>query len=288
MAIYIEPAAGETPVVQLVASAQHTVDLNVYELTDRAVEAALVAAGKRGVRVRILLEPHPMGAQTIANRTLTWCQTFSAEVTCTTQQGFGYDHAKYIVADGREVEIGSANFTYSGLNRDRDYLFETDNPATANALETVFNADWTGSPNWEAARQQLVLSPGALPAMQALLTQSGAVDIESEEYGGVKEIAEALLSKGGQARLLLPTSVSSQDREEAAALSARGVQVRYLSSPYLHAKLILTPTMAFIGSENLSWQSLNCNREAGVVLTETASIQELQNQFNQDWAQATP
>ena len=45
---------------------------------------------------------------------------------------------------------------------------------------------------------------------------------------------------------------------------------------------------AYTGSENLSYTSLNKNREVGVVLTEKLAISAMVTTFDKDWAIATP
>jgi phosphatidylserine/phosphatidylglycerophosphate/cardiolipin synthase-like enzyme len=54
------------------------------------------------------------------------------------------------------------------------------------------------------------------------------------------------------------------------------------SPVYMHAKMLVGGSEAFVGSENFSRTSLQDNREIGLLLG-GRDIGELQAQFNRDW-----
>ena len=54
---------------------------------------------------------------------------------------------------------------------------------------------------------------------------------------------------------------------------------------YMHAKMIVSNSEAFVGSENFSQTSLEVNREMGLLLG-GRDIGELQTQFDRDWNRA--
>ena len=64
-----------------------------------------------------------------------------------------------------------------------------------------------------------------------------------------------------------------------------GVHVHLLSSPYIHAKLVLVDgRWAFVGSENISTASLDRNRELGVLVSDPAALAGLATTFEGDWS----
>jgi hypothetical protein len=93
--------------------------------------------------------------------------------------------------------------------------------------------------------------PGATGVLVRLLQAPGRVCVESEELGYDRPILAALGAKEPSADLLLPTRLNRYHRRIARYVASQGVHVRFLRTPYLHAKLIAEPTQAFIGSENL-------------------------------------
>jgi phosphatidylserine/phosphatidylglycerophosphate/cardiolipin synthase-like enzyme len=75
---------------------------------------------------------------------------------------------------------------------------------------------------------------------------------------------------------------------DAARIAAGGVLVREVRNPYIHAKVILIDGReAFVGSENLSAESLDRNREVGILI-HGASLHRLIAVFARDWTLAVP
>lgn len=60
LALY-DNAEDGSPILNHIARARRSIDMELYEMTDPTVQGALVAAAKRGISVRILLEPRPVG-----------------------------------------------------------------------------------------------------------------------------------------------------------------------------------------------------------------------------------
>ncbi|MEQ9324311.1 MAG: phospholipase D-like domain-containing protein [Polyangiaceae bacterium] len=55
----------------------------------------------------------------------------------------------------------------------------------------------------------------------------------------------------------------------------------------MHAKLVMADRVPFVGSQNLSTNALENNREIGVVVTEPAPAATIAAQFEADWAAGT-
>ncbi len=264
--LWIEPHAGPAPILSFIAQAQTTLDINDYLVTDRTVIRAIAQAVRRGVRVRVLIDRKPYGGRPAHERARL--QATGAQVRFAPPRFTGryrFDHAKYMVS-GSAVEIGSANLTYAAFRKNREYLWTATQPVVAQALRTVFRADWRDRPAGPFPRQALILSPGATPMIAGIIDQPGPVCMESEEIGRDRPILAALRRKGSGVTLVLPAKIKARVRPLTRSLARAGVHIRWLRQPYLHAKLIGGPTRAFIGSQNLSWTSLNRNREVGVLL----------------------
>lgn len=282
-----EPHAGVAPIQRFIDQAHGTLDINTYLATDDRLLASIAAAVRRGVTVHILIDRKPYGgrpAGEVARLRATGAQVQFAPARFTGR--YRYDHAKYMV-DGPRIEVGSANLTASAFARNREYLWIGTDASAARALRTVFQADWTNRRAGDSLRRWLVLSPHATNTLVAVLRQPGPVCVESEELGEDRQILAALRAKGAQIDMVLPASLSSYDKRVARALGRSGVRIRYLRSPYMHAKLIAGSSEAFIGSQNFSWTSLNRNREVGLLLGRSDAYR-LRTQCQQDWRHAQP
>lgn len=64
-------------------------------------------------------------------------------------------------------------------------------------------------------------------------------------------------------------------------------KVRLLKKPYVHTKMILIDEeLLLLGSMNLSANSLDNNREYGILLQDKTLIQQFMRGFEQDWLAA--
>ena len=271
MTIYTEPQAGAGPVIAFIQRARGPLNINAYLMTDRRIIRAITQDVRRGIRVRILIDRRPYGGRPRGE--IRRLRAIGAQVRFAPARFTGryrFDHAKYMVS-GSSLELGTANLTWSAFHKNREYLDIARQTAVAHALQDVFTADWHNRPARNAPHQTLVLSPQATPALVAVIHQRRAVRIESEELGKDRAILSALRAKGAQAQVLLPTTLNRYDRHIAHGLAADGVRVRYLVATYLHAKLIVGRTKAFLGSENFTWTSVNRNRETGILLGNPAA-----------------
>jgi cardiolipin synthase A/B len=53
---------------------------------------------------------------------------------------------------------------------------------------------------------------------------------------------------------------------------------------YMHAKIIVVDNkVAYVGSENISVQSLDQNRELGIIVSDPSVLNTLQTTFQYDW-----
>ena len=294
MPLFIEPHAGVPPILQLIQSAHRDLDIGVYYLDDRKILSAVRDAVRRGVDVRVMVEPKPYGMKPWqVRKEVRAIEATGAHFRYVPNRfvshgdRYAFYHAKYVV-NGHEAEIGTANMDWSAFHRNREYLYDTTNPQVVRAVQAVFDADWDRqrAPAW--AHRVLVLSPGTSAAqLLEVINQPGPIDVESEELGPYRPILDTLAAKGKDLRLILPSSINREDKRDMAFLEQHGCQVRLLPNKpiYMHAKMVVGERLAFIGSENFTETSLQDNREMGLILN-GSDLGKLKAQFDRDWARA--
>jgi cardiolipin synthase A/B len=112
----------------------------VYTLTDSEVIAMLAAAHRRGVTVRVLLDPN----QSYNYRAFAVLSAAGVEVRWYPIPKGALLHAKIGLFDG-ELVLGSANWTLSGLGVNHELDIETGDPGAVAAYAGRFAADWSRS-----------------------------------------------------------------------------------------------------------------------------------------------
>jgi cardiolipin synthase len=121
-------------------AARHQVLAEVFTLTDPAVIAELAAAHRRGVTVRVLLDPN----QPYNRRGYDLLKESGVEVRWYPIPRGALLHAKIGLFDGL-LMLGSANWTLSGLGVNHELNIETQDPHAVAAYGSRFNSDWARS-----------------------------------------------------------------------------------------------------------------------------------------------
>jgi len=99
----------------------------------------------------------------------------------------------------------------------------------------------------------------------------------------------AAAKRGVAVQVILPAVPADNPsaNQDAPRLTQAGIQVRYSQTLYMHAKMIVADGMrAFVGSENFSSQSLDGNRELGIVVADPVALTQLKGTFARDWSNA--
>jgi phosphatidylserine/phosphatidylglycerophosphate/cardiolipin synthase-like enzyme len=122
-------------------AARHQLLAEIYTLTDPDVLAALAAAHRRGVDVRVLLDPN----QAYNLRAFAVLRAAGVPARWYPVPAGALLHAKIALADA-ELILGSANWTYSGLDVNHELDVETSDPQAVSGYAVRFASDWARSP----------------------------------------------------------------------------------------------------------------------------------------------
>ena len=122
------------------AVARFRIEAEVFDLTDPDLILLLQAAQRRGVRVRILLDP----AQDVNRPTYAVLRRGSTEVRWYRPPPGAKLHAKAVLADGRLV-VGSANWSRHGLDVNHELDVATEDSRAVAAYAKRFESDWAAA-----------------------------------------------------------------------------------------------------------------------------------------------
>lgn len=273
--LIVEPETGMTRLYSLLASANSSIDMVMYELTDSTIEETLASAVSRHVIVRVLLDSAYVGKK----ENLTAYRYLSTHgVTVRWAPTSTIFHEKAFTVDGVVAAIGTGNFTPQYYASSRDFWLVDSDPTDVAAVDQTFTSDWAGgAPSDEAPGTDLLWSPGSGSRMVALIASAQhSVYFESEELSA-PAVVNALVADAKRGVVCDVLMEDTADWKTAFATLARsGCHIRTYpesGSLYIHAKAVLVDAgspdaQLFLGSENASVSSLTYNRELGVVLTD--------------------
>jgi phosphatidylserine/phosphatidylglycerophosphate/cardiolipin synthase-like enzyme len=280
--VFVGPAGLREKLITLIASATRSLDLLMYELDDAQLIEAFVAAKNRGVSVRMVLDRNKL---TRAEPALT---AAGIEVHAS-PEGFPYAHAKTLLIDKNRAVIMSMNMNGYSLKGERNYGAISSDLGDIDDIARIFEADFAGTPAAvEVGCTRLLVAPlNARARLLEFIAQAQATLELSVMYVTDGALLRATLERakaGVATRILLadPAWIKS-NAATAKKFADAGVQVRYMKDFDCHAKLILSDARAFVGSENLSSNSLDANREIGMLIANEGSVAPIRTQFEADW-----
>jgi len=181
--------------------------------------------------------------------------------------------------------LGTGSFT-----KNREYDIVDTNPQDVQAIMTIFQADWNHS-TASFNDPNLVVSPlnsrNSFHTLIASARQTLLVTGEEMQDSGVEQDLAAAALRGVKVQVILPApdgSSSDSNANGIATIKQAGVEVREDQHLYMHAKIFVVDRQtAFVGSENISTQSLDKNRELGIIIADKGVINTLQQTFQGDW-----
>ncbi len=297
--MFVEPEAGDHSITSAIVGAQKSVWVEMYLLSDRNVIKALEEVAHKGIDVRVMLEMHPYGGGASAQRVLD--QLLAAGVKAQpSDSSFTLTHEKGMIIDSTTAYIMTSNFTRAALGgtsggkagtKNREYDIVDSNTQDVQAVITIFNADWNHT-TAQFNDPNLVVSPvNSRNAFTSLISSARhSILLEGEEMQD-SAIEQALVNaakRGVQVQIILPSArsgSSDSNSEGISTIKQGGVKVKEDPLLYMHAKIIVVDGQkAFVGSENISAQSLDKNRELGIVVADRSVLTTLQQTFQQDWS----
>lgn len=294
-----EPDQGLSPIYSVMSSAQHTLDMTMYELTDSQAEQILEQDAKRGVQVRVILDQN---LEKKSNEAAYTALTSAGVHVVWAPKNFTVTHQKTITVDNDVSVIMTLNLTSQYYSTSRDFAVVDKDPADVAAIEQVFNADFTDTSVTPPAADDLVWSPKQsdtdLIALINSATKSLVVENEEMAYTDVVSALVSAAQRGVSVQVVMTNDSSWKANFN--KLAAAGVKIAtYAASAslYIHAKVILvdydgssigSTTKVFLGSENFSTTSLNRNRELGLITADPAILSSVSATVAKDFAGGTP
>jgi cardiolipin synthase len=294
-----EPNQGLTSIYDLINSAQHTIDMTMYELSDTTAEQDLVARAAAGVTVRVILdinleESNNQAAYTYLNANGVQCHWANTTYAAT--------HQKTITIDGAysnaQTAIMTLNLTPQYYSTSRDFAIIENDPNDISAIETTFEADFNSTSITPPVGDDLVWSPtNSQSAMVGLINAAEhTLLVENEEMSDTA-IVNALVSaaeRGVNVQIIM--NAGTYTSEWAEITKAGGDVSTYPATQtglYIHAKVIIadygySTGSFFQGSENFSSASLTENRELGLIINNLPVMASLVGTLTSDFNGGTP
>jgi cardiolipin synthase A/B len=135
--LVVSPSSSRRELLDLIDSAQKTLDIYAEVVRDQEIIDALTGAVKRGVHVRVIV-PEERDEDTRKD----YFELIDQEIEIRNLPGL-YEHAKLIVVDDQRAFIGSQNFTATSMDQNRELGILVNDPALLSRLDRTFESDFS-------------------------------------------------------------------------------------------------------------------------------------------------
>ncbi len=315
---FVEPDDGRAPLTRVFDGATQSIDLYVFELTlmedDEILNSIRAAVRQRGVTARALLEPCPGEGATCdppnpdARRACGLLKDSGVAVKWA-NPAFPKTHAKSILVDDNKALVVSLNLVPRTFSDTRDYGVVTNDSGVVEDLSRVFTQDWQDDdPIADCSRAPertpdttvqdyptLVVTPdnGRERMIGLIRSAQTSLKIQMEKIDpqpsrGILPALLEIIGRGVRVQVLLKEG-DSDNVLAAQRINEAGGEARLQSQPRLHAKMIIVDDeRVFVGSQNLTRDSLDFRREIGWVTTDAATLTRFEETFDSDWVANAP
>jgi cardiolipin synthase len=290
LSLAVEPADRFASVDQIIEHAGVSLDLTLSRLTDPEVEVLLVAARRRGVSVRALLDHAGSGGA--ANLT-AYSALQAGGVSVRWAPDSVIFHQSTVTADHNVSAVLTAGPDTADTTT-RNYVVLDRQPAAVASIESVFASDWIGAPVGRVLTVAgLVWSPGAkLTVVGLIASAQHTLAVESGPLASMAVVSALRVASRRGVAVTLTMTADPQSAKAVAQLSRAGVRIATYPAgtatlAIAATAMVVDGTTAFVGSQLLTTESLIHDRELGLTTTDPAVVGPLALTLAVDFARAT-
>jgi len=295
--LIVMPDDGAAAVVELIDQACEQLLLKQFKLESDQVEQALLRAHQRGVKVRVMLNPHTSGGDRWNDQAYALLQGWGIDVAWTSD-AFPVTHEKSMVIDGHAALIATFNFADKYFTETRDYGVVSHDPTVVAEVTAGFEADWERRFFEPKLDVGLVWSSFHSRGQMARVVDAATTTlwIQHPKFvdAVILERIVAARERGVKVRVLCGGKHGISDWDVFDTFSSLrvmqrfGVKIRRQKQLKLHAKLILIDGCAALtGSMNIDRSAFDLRRELGIESDAAEVVPRLCQIFEADWKAAS-
>lgn len=276
--LLISPDHSRSKRSTLLSSAQDFLHIWMYNITHKESRALIKTLAKNEVQVKMILEDDKYGLDEKTDPWWRWIQVRNDDKLHT-----NFVHAKTFVSDHFFI-IQTANLTNSAFNDQREYYILGQDMSVVANLKMLFEKDREGARiTPDDIHPNVLFCPVDCRHKITSLINSATESLWIQnQYLDDEEIIWLLERKHKDA-LDIRINLPKDEKNTSKPSSTLSNSIKLLSSPRIHSKaLLIDRRFLVISSINLSSNSMDNNREIGIIVTDTHLINKFIQQFEDD------
>jgi cardiolipin synthase len=296
--VIVLPDDSSKPILDAINGAESSIRVKMFVFSDPSLLEAIIAARKRGVNVRVMLNPERRDGEKENAESRKALMEAGVDVL-DSNPCFDVTHEKSMVIDDETAYIKSLNWQTKNLTETRDYAVVTSHKHEVQEIIDCFEADWSRKPFDSGEGSHLIwcIGNGRQRLGQMIDEAKHTLWLQNERYQDPTIIEHLVRAarRGVQIHVMArpPHKLKKEKLIEGVSglriLQDIGAKVHKLKHIKLHGKLLFSDdNRAIIGSINLAPGSFDSRRELAIEVRDEHITKRIREIMHKDWANSRP
>jgi cardiolipin synthase A/B len=291
--LIVLPDDSARPILEAIAAASRTLRVKMFVFSDPVLLKAVVAAKRRGVKVRVMLNPARRSGEHDNDATRRALERADIDVK-DANPAFALTHEKSMVVDDATAFVKSLNWATKNLTETRDYAVVTPRRRDVREIIDCFEADWHRQAFDSRDKSHLVWCPG--PGRDRICRfideARHRLFVQNERFQDMVIIERLIRAAQRGVKVdVMARSPHTLKRDKLVEgvgglriMDDVGIKIHKLKHLKLHGKMLLADGVAaIVGSINFAAGSLDGRRELAIEVRDADVVDRLHNVARHDW-----
>src|SRR3984885_2071763 len=296
--LIVLPDDSAKPILDAINDAKKSLRVKMFVFSDPELLKAVIAAKKRGVDVRIMLNPSRRSGKAENQHSRKMLEAAGVHVK-DSNPCFGMTHEKSMIVDDASAFVKSLNWETKNLTETRDYAIVTSHKKEVQEIIEGFEADWKRKSfdSGELAHLIWCTGNGRERIGRAIDDARKTIFVQNERYQDAVIIEHLVRAhmRGVKVHVMArPPHKLSEDKLTEGVGGLRtmndvGIKIHKLKHLKLHAKMLLIDgKRVIVGSINLAPGSFDSRRELAIDVRDKHIVKRMIKIVRHDWKHSHP
>jgi len=296
--LIIMPDDTAQPILNAIHGARKSLRVKMFLFSDPRMLQAVIDANKRGVKVRVMLNPARRSGESENQVTRKKLEAAGIEAK-DSNPAFDVTHEKSMVVDDATAYVKSLNWDTKNLTETRDYAVVTTHAPEVQEIIECFEADWARKPFVLKNDSRLIWCSGNGRERIAHFIDEAkhTLFVQNERYQDSVIIERMVRARerGVKVHVMArpPHKLKKEKLTEGVGglriMADVGIKIHKLKHLKLHGKMLLADhSRAIIGSINLAPGSFDSRRELAIEVHAPDVVHRLRKIVHHDWKHSHP
>ncbi len=286
------------PILDAIHTARKSLRVKMFLFSHPELLKAVILAKRRGVDVRVMLNPARRSGKSENALTHKRLQAAGIKVI-DSNPAFDVTHEKSMVIDDQVAFIQSLNWDLKNLTGTRDYAVITDHARDVAEVIECFEADWARTAfNVDKSTRLIWCNGNGRDRIARFIDDTKhTLFLQNERYQDAVIIERLVRAKerGVKVHVMArpPHKLKREKLSEGVGglriMDDVGIKVHKLKHMKLHGKMLLSDnSRAIVGSINLAPGSFDSRRELAIEVHSDRIVEQLRRIAHHDWKHSHP